>query len=134
VIELTKNATLSTVAPAPAEIAEAQRKWDAVEDHDYDIALKLTSVESRFEALQSLGVDIQPAAVEHIIRLVREAKLVRQRNKAREAAIAQKEAKLKAEREAAAAESQKREEKSEAKRRASDQANKFLRNMMTNKP
>ena len=133
VTELTKNAKLTIVAPAPAELAEAQRKWDEDKDHEYDVSEKLTTVESRFQALQSMGVDIQPAAVEHITRLVREAKLAREQAKAKQAVASEKEAKREAERRAALEETQKLEEKTKARRRASDQADKFLRNMMSNK-
>lgn len=127
--ELMKGATLKRVKVAPVELAEAERKWDADASHTYELTTNLTTVESRFEALQSMGVDIQLAAVEHITRLVREAKLGRAKKEEEAAEIAAREAEAVAKAEEAIVASQRQEEKSKARRRASDQANKYLRKL-----
>ncbi|EDQ87186.1 uncharacterized protein MONBRDRAFT_38140 [Monosiga brevicollis MX1] len=124
--QLFQGAQPRIVVVNPTEIKQAEAEWKA---DTYDVSYSMTSVESKFESLQSMGVNIQKAAIEQIANLVRQAKelRIRQREAVEAEARAKKEAIAKAEREAA--EHQKAQEKAEAKNKAQSRATRYLRKM-----
>ena len=109
------------------DVKHAEAEWQP--QGAYDVLYSMTSVESRFEALQSLGVNIEKAAVAQVVQLVKEAKARREAQRAAQtqAAVAAEEAQ--AEEQRHQEEQAKQAAKQAAKDEVASKARRYMRKM-----
>jgi septum formation inhibitor MinC len=119
------NARVTVMEDDDVKSAEAQ--WQP--QGDYDVQFSMTTVESRFEALHSLGVNIEKAAVEQVVQLVKQAKASREAQRTAQAQATMAEEQAKAEEERRRAASAKEAAKQAAKAEVTSKAQRYMRKM-----
>eukprot|EP00730_Choanoeca_flexa_P003553 TRINITY_DN11441_c0_g1_i1.p1 TRINITY_DN11441_c0_g1~~TRINITY_DN11441_c0_g1_i1.p1 ORF type:complete len:461 (+),score=138.90 TRINITY_DN11441_c0_g1_i1:77-1459(+) len=109
------------------EFKQAEAEWRP--QAAYDVERSMSGVESTYEALHALGVDVEKAAVEHVINLVRQAKQRRQAQKAAEEEAKRKEEEAKVKAELEKERQAKEAAKQAVKNQASSKAERFMRKL-----